>query len=44
VRTALLACVYYLVITPVGLLSRLRDPLRRRHDPRRQTYLDTPAR
>jgi hypothetical protein len=35
----LLAVVYYLVVTPVGLLSRLiRDPLRRRPDRKASTY------
>ncbi|MBB5120587.1 hypothetical protein [Streptomyces eurocidicus] len=35
----LLFAVYYLVVTPVGLVSRrLRDPLARRWDPRARTY------
>jgi len=34
-----LALLYYLVITPVGLVSRLvRDPLRRRWDSRADSY------
>lgn len=37
---AVLAAVYYLVLTPIGLLMRLvgRDPMRRRLDPRAETY------
>jgi hypothetical protein len=39
--TLLLGAVYYLVLTPVALVVRLvRDPLRRRWDPRRHTYWD----
>ncbi|UJW30291.1 hypothetical protein L3Q67_34535 [Saccharothrix sp. AJ9571] len=39
-RTVLLAVFYYLVLTPASLLIRLfRDPLRRRADPGRTTYL-----
>src|SRR5207248_2430156 len=36
----LMAIVFYLVITPVGLLMRLlgRDPLNRAFDPARQSY------
>lgn len=36
----ILAFVYYLVITPIGLLMRLlgRDPLQRRFDPALKTY------
>ncbi|MCW2502789.1 MAG: hypothetical protein JWO79_1073 [Actinomycetia bacterium] len=34
-----LALVYYLLVTPIGLVSRLvRDPLRRRKDPRAASY------
>ena len=34
-----LALVYYLVLTPIGLVSRLvRDPLRRRFDARAASY------
>ncbi|MGA6161331.1 hypothetical protein [Amycolatopsis magusensis] len=39
-RTVVLAIFYYLVLTPVSLLIRLfRDPLHRRADPSRTTYL-----
>lgn len=39
-RTALLALVYYLVVTPVGVVSRIvHDPLRRRLDRRASTYM-----
>ena len=39
--TALLALVYYLVITPVGLVSRLvHDPLHRSLNRRASTYMD----
>lgn len=39
-RTALLALAYYLVVTPVGLVSRiLHDPLRRGLDRRASTYM-----
>jgi hypothetical protein len=36
----LLAGIYFLVVTPIGLLLRLagKDPLQRRFDPRRPTY------
>ena len=36
----ILGAVYYLVITPIGLLMRLlgRDPLHRRFDPKRTSY------
>jgi hypothetical protein len=36
----LLASVYYLVLTPIGLLGRLlgRDPMQRRFDPGAATY------
>ena len=36
----LLAAIYFLVLTPVGLLLRLarKDPLERRFDPQRSTY------
>ncbi|GLU49804.1 hypothetical protein [Nocardiopsis ansamitocini] len=38
-RTFLLFLSYYLVVTPVGLLSRLvRDPLSRRANPNATTY------
>ncbi len=35
-----LAIVYYLVLTPIGLILRLcgRDPLQRRRNPQAQTY------
>ena len=35
-----LAVVYYLVVTPIGLLMRLfgRDPMRRKFDPSATTY------
>ncbi len=40
VGTLALAIVYYLMITPIGLLFRLlgRDPLHRRFDPSASTY------
>ena len=39
-RTALLALAYYLLVTPVGLVSRIvHDPLRRGWNPRASTYL-----
>ena len=40
VSHVLLAAVYYLVITPIGLAMRLlgRDPMRRRFEPDRDTY------
>jgi hypothetical protein len=36
----LLAIVYYLVFTPIGLIMRLlgRDPMRRRFEPERKSY------
>ncbi|MCF3649581.1 SxtJ family membrane protein [Synoicihabitans lomoniglobus] len=36
----ILAIVYYLVITPIGILMRLlgRDPLNRKFDPNRKSY------
>ena len=36
----ILGIVYYLLITPIGLLMRLlgRDPLQRRFDPKRTSY------
>ncbi len=36
----LLAGIYFLVVTPIGLLLRLsgKDPLQRRFDPKRPTY------
>lgn len=38
--TALLALAYYLLVTPVGLVSRIiHDPLRRGWDPRASTYM-----
>lgn len=38
--TALLALVYYLLVTPVGLVSRVvHDPLRRRWNPHASTYM-----
>lgn len=38
--TALLALAYYLIVTPVGLISRiLHDPLRRGWDRRASTYM-----
>ncbi|NLU67794.1 hypothetical protein [Streptomyces sp. HNM0574] len=38
-RTALLAVVYAVVVTPVGLVSRLvRDPLARKWDRNAGTY------
>lgn len=37
--SALLAVVYLLVITPIGLVARVvRDPLRRRLDPAAPSY------
>ena len=40
VSHALLAVVYYLVLTPIGLLGRLfgRDPMTRRFEPEARTY------
>jgi len=39
-RAALLALVYYLLVTPVGLVSRIvHDPLRRGWDRRASTYM-----
>lgn len=40
VSRLILACLFYAVFTPVGLLFRLtgRDVLRRRYDPGRSTY------
>lgn len=44
-RTAFLACVYYLVVTPIGLIIRLaRDPLHRRWIRRAGSYWCIPAR
>ncbi|MDT9684662.1 hypothetical protein RND61_21765 [Streptomyces sp. TRM76323] len=38
-RTVLLAIVYYLVITPIGLITRaVRDPLARGADPKATSY------
>ncbi|SEM34833.1 hypothetical protein [Streptacidiphilus jiangxiensis] len=38
-RTVLLALLYGCVVTPLGLLGRVvRDPLRRRVDPKAPTY------
>ncbi|WP_155070816.1 hypothetical protein [Streptomyces taklimakanensis] len=43
-RTVLLAIVYYLVVTPVGLLARVvRDPLARGWDRGARTYWVTPT-
>ncbi|MFF6909212.1 hypothetical protein ACFY9Q_25150 [Streptomyces sp. NPDC012389] len=43
-RTFLLLIAYYLVVTPVGLLSRLaHDPLARRWNRRADTYWTAPA-
>ncbi|MFJ4343420.1 hypothetical protein [Streptomyces sp. NPDC088915] len=42
-RTVLLAIVYYLIVTPVGLLARVvRDPLTRGTDPKATTYWAAP--
>ncbi|MER7852980.1 hypothetical protein ACWEJZ_23505 [Streptomyces bacillaris] len=42
-RTLLLLLAYYLVVTPVGLLSRLvDDPLARRWNRRADTYWNAP--
>ena len=40
VSALLLAAIYFLVLTPAGLIMRLvgRDPLDRRFDPRRPSY------
>jgi hypothetical protein len=40
VSHVILAIVYYLVITPIGLFNRLRgyDPMHRRFDPAAETY------
>lgn len=40
VSHVVLAIVYYLVITPIGLVMRIvgRDPMHRRPDPRAKTY------
>ncbi len=43
----LFGCIYFLVMTPIGLLMRLsgRDPLERRFDPEAGTYwVERPAR
>ncbi|NGO77800.1 hypothetical protein G6045_19365 [Streptomyces sp. YC504] len=43
-RAVLLAVVYYLVVTPIGLLARAtRDPLTRSWDPKAESYWVTPA-
>ncbi|MEU0157660.1 hypothetical protein ABZ154_02135 [Streptomyces sp. NPDC006261] len=43
-RTFLLLIAYYLVVTPIGLLSRLvDDPLARRWNRRTATYWNAPA-
>ncbi|MER5768951.1 hypothetical protein [Streptomyces sp. NPDC001985] len=45
-RTLLLLILYYLVVTPAGLLSRLvRDPLTRRWNRSAETYwtVSTPS-
>ncbi|WP_199837065.1 MULTISPECIES: hypothetical protein [unclassified Streptomyces] len=42
-RTVLLAIVYYLVVTPLGLLARVvRDPLARGIDPKAASYWAAP--
>ncbi|MFJ7128035.1 hypothetical protein [Streptomyces sp. NPDC098101] len=42
-RTVLLAIVYYLVVTPIGLLARaVRDPLTRAVDPEAASYWAEP--
>ena len=40
VSTVLMVAIYYLVMTPIGLLARLGgyDPLRRRSDPDAESY------
>lgn len=40
VSHALLAAIYYLIVTPIGLLMRVtvRDPVQRRFDPTATTY------
>jgi hypothetical protein len=42
VSHAVLALVYYCVVTPIGLALRAlgRDPLQRRFDPRRDSYFE----
>ncbi|WP_197287611.1 hypothetical protein [Streptomyces apocyni] len=43
-RAVLLAIVYYLVVTPIGLLARVTsDPLTRRWDPKAESYWVTPT-
>ena len=43
-RTVLLAIVYYLIITPIGLLARaVRDPLARGMDPKATSYWTAPT-
>ncbi|MFJ8648554.1 hypothetical protein ACIRNI_20845 [Streptomyces sp. NPDC093546] len=43
-RSFLLLLVYYLVVTPFGLLSRLvNDPLARRWERRADTYWNPPT-
>lgn len=38
-RTLWLGFVYYVIVTPIGLLTRLtRDPMARRRDVNAQTY------
>ena len=42
-RTAGLAALYYLVVTPVGAVARLvRDPLHRRRRPAATSYWTSP--
>ena len=42
-RTVLLALVYYLVVTPIGLLTRaIKDPLSRGWDPVAASYWVAP--
>lgn len=44
VRTVLLAVVYYLVVTPIGLLSRVvRDPLARGWHRKAESYWSAPT-
>ncbi|MET9432227.1 MULTISPECIES: hypothetical protein [unclassified Streptomyces] len=43
-RTVLLAIVYYLVITPIGLIAKaVRDPLARSVDPKATSYWTAPT-
>ncbi|MDQ1741140.1 MAG: hypothetical protein QOE53_2792 [Pseudonocardiales bacterium] len=44
-RTLLLFLLYYLIVTPIGALSRLvRDPLKREWNQRADTYWISPTR